>query len=255
MTDGVPLAGLPAERWASPDPGISVWSARLAFPDPLLEKLAATLSDEESRRARSFVQERDRRRFTAGRAILRTLLAEYTAAPPEKLRFAVQDGTTKPYLLPAAATAPAPVFNLSNSEGRALIAITADRGIVALGIDLERIDPGVDIDGLAARFFSAPERAALAAIDDRVERVEAFFRCWTRKEALLKGIGVGLQANLDSFAVELASTGSFRPRGWGAVGELVAGWRIEPLEVEPGWAAALAVNRRSARRSVRSPTG
>jgi 4'-phosphopantetheinyl transferase len=72
-----------------------------------------------------------------------------------------------------------------------------------LGIDVERLRPMKDAAGLARRYFAAAEVTAWEALADD-ERLPAFFRCWTRKEAYLKALGDGLRAPLDRFVVTLS---------------------------------------------------
>jgi 4'-phosphopantetheinyl transferase len=61
---------------------------------------------------------------------------------------------------------------------------------VDVGVDIERIDPQLDFEKLAAHFFSANERCWLQRAS-RHRRRRLFFRLWTRKEAWLKGEGSG----------------------------------------------------------------
>jgi 4'-phosphopantetheinyl transferase len=93
---------------------------------------------------------------------------------------------------------------------------------------------------LATHFFSAAEVAALAALDGD-ERLLAFFRCWTRKEAYLKGTGSGLSRPLHDFDVSLdmGCTSALRRVAWDA--SEVGRWQLRDLEVPPGYAAAIAI--------------
>ena len=78
-------------------------------------------------------------------------------------------------------------------------ALTLDHDV---GIDVERVRENVEHDDLARRFFAADEVRSLAALPPRL-RQEAFFACWTRKEAVVKATGEGLARPLDSFVVSV----------------------------------------------------
>ena len=69
-------------------------------------------------------------------------------------------------------------------------------------MDLERIRAMDETDQIAARFFSPREERCLLALP-AAQRMEAFFNCWTRKEAYLKAIGVGLDDCLKQIEVSL----------------------------------------------------
>jgi 4'-phosphopantetheinyl transferase len=125
-------------------------------------------------------------------------------------------------------------FNLSHSHTIAALALTRDYEI---GVDVEQVRPiKEDISG---RFFSPRENAALSALPEQ-EQTGAFFRCWARKEAIVKAIGEGLSHPLDSFDV---SIGVNQP----AVVERFEGeadarkiWRLAHFEPAPGYAGAVA---------------
>ena len=67
---------------------------------------------------------------------------------------------------------------------------------------MEQIRRDFDVESIAQRFFSASEQKQLAALPES-EKVDAFFRCWTRKEAYIKAIGEGLSLPLSQFDVSL----------------------------------------------------
>jgi 4'-phosphopantetheinyl transferase len=69
-----------------------------------------------------------------------------------------------------------------------------------LGVDVEFVDRRSDNEAIANRFFAEREKRALAAVPADERRV-LFFRCWTRKEAVLKALGVGLTVSLDRIEV------------------------------------------------------
>ena len=91
-------------------------------------------------------------------------------------------------------------FNLAHSHELALYAFTRGREI---GVDIEYLRALPDADQIADRFFSARENATLQALPAS-QRRQAFFNCWTRKEAYIKAIGKGLSQPLDQFEVSLA---------------------------------------------------
>jgi len=163
-----------------------------------LRPLQGVLSAEEQARAERFYSPVDRARYAAGRGILRALLARYLGIPAGDLRF-----RTNAHGKPALESDHGPAdlrFNLSHSHGLALFAFALRREV---GVDLEFIRPSRTEGRLAERFFSPQEVAALRALPESAQ-TEAFFHCWTRKEAYIKARGGGLSIGLSSFAVSLA---------------------------------------------------
>ncbi len=157
------------------------------------------LSGDERTRAARFHFGRDRQRFAAGRAWLRIILASYLAADPTALSFAYS-AKEKPSLDPPHAQ-DSLMFNVSHSGGIALMAFARGREI---GIDVEQVRNDFDLEAIARRFFSAHEQSQLFALVPEA-RIEAFFRCWTRKEAYIKATGDGLSLPLSQFDVGLAA--------------------------------------------------
>ncbi|MEO0531451.1 MAG: 4'-phosphopantetheinyl transferase superfamily protein [Planctomycetota bacterium] len=145
-----------------------------------LDALHAHLSDDERERAAKFTREDPRRRFIAARGTLRERLAERLSAEPAELVFAYG-----PMGKPSVCDAPELHFNLAHSADLAICAL-ADEPV---GIDLERIRPMKNAQGLARRWFHPEE---IARIENAADPLHEFFRTWTMKEAVLKLIGVGV---------------------------------------------------------------
>ena len=161
--------------------------------------LAELLSADETERARRFAFERDRRRYIVARARLRQLLGERLGTAPESLRF-VYEPHGKPALARRAGQRDVR-FNLSHCGEIAAYAFAEGREV---GVDIEEVRELPDADQLALRFFSRRERAAYLRLPRR-ERPRGFFNCWTRKEAFVKALGVGLSHSLEGCDVALTS--------------------------------------------------
>lgn len=210
---------------------VQIWSVRLAASPAALERFQSLLCPEEQSRAARFKFEHLRQSFALSRGVLRALLGSYLLCAPESVQF-VYGKKGKP-----AIAAPAQLqFNTSHSGEVALYGFSLDQEI---GVDIEQFRPMDDMQSVAARFFSAPEVADLNSLSPD-ERVAAFFRCWTRKEAYIKATGDGLSSPLDGFRV------TFLPHETPRVTEFFPSphdsreWSLHNIEVPAGYAGALA---------------
>ena len=207
----------------------AVWLADLDAADAG-DTALVVLTDDERARASRFVFDVHRHRFVVCRAWLRHRLGERLGRDAATLRFEYGPAG-KPSL-----GADALRFNVSHSDRYALLAITRD---VEVGVDIERVRPLADMDGLAARIFSGAEREALARVPAS-RREDAFFAGWTRKEAFIKARGQGI-ALLGAVEVELAPDQPARLlRLDGPPGELER-WSIQALSPLPGFSAAVCL--------------
>lgn len=186
-----------ARKLAGPNGEVHLWPIALGEPARQGPGEAALLSVDETARAARFRFDRDRRHFIAGRAALRRILARYLDMDPPTLRFAY--GAAGKPALSGPPESEEIQFNLSHSAGQALLAVARGR---PLGVDLEALRPSDDLPAVAKRFFARGELSALADIPQALY-AQAFFACWTRKEALLKAYGGGLSLPLDGFCVSV----------------------------------------------------
>jgi 4'-phosphopantetheinyl transferase len=193
------------------------------------------LSADEKERAARFHFERDRQCFCATRAVLRSLLGVYLEASPKELSFQYSD-KGKPSLGTCRLDCEL-AFNVSHSGELALLGFSRSSQI---GVDIEKIKDDFDTAAIASRFFSAEEQVQLSRLPADQQH-QAFFRCWTRKEAFIKALGEGLSHPLDQFDVSLdaSSSVSLTTRPEPAEAER---WLLQAIDVGPSYAGAFAVS-------------
>jgi len=178
---------------------VHVWRADLSADKNAQERLLAFLSEEEKARAERFFFNRDRQYWATCRGILREILGWYLDQHPGSLEFVREPGG-KPRLGEVHQGGVPPIkFNVSHSNGLALVAVTLAQEV---GIDVENVRAEIATAEIAERYFSLEEQAEFRSLPRELQ-TEAFFLCWTRKEAFVKARGQGLQTPLDSFTVSL----------------------------------------------------
>jgi len=214
---------------------VQIWFARLDRHSAELARLERLLSPDERARADRLLDRQLSARFVAGRGFLRETLAEFLGVQPADLRFAAGEHG-KPRLIAEAGSASLR-FNLSHADDRAILAVASDREV---GIDLERVRDDLPFREMAQRFYSTRERTELFSLpEDR--QLAAFFRCWTRKEAYLKGCGSGFSQQSDSFDMSLLPGHPPELIAHQAAPGAASRWRIVDIPVPAGYCAALAV--------------
>ncbi len=219
------------------EPGhIHIWRYRLDQPLENLTGQESLLAPGELDRASRYLFPLHRNRFIVGRAQLRKILGGYLGTPPAAISFAYSEfgrPTLSPILHPAGFA-----FNVSHSEDLWLLAVSLTP---VLGIDVERFRTDFGGEDIARSNFAPNEFRELMSLPERV-RPQAFFNCWTRKEAYVKALGGGLQIPLDSFEVTL------RP---GDPPKFLRGasddWNLLSFVAEEGYQAAVACQRRVVR--------
>ena len=210
---------------------IHVWLVGLQDADIRLESCEACLSSAERDRAARFKFARDRKRYLIAHGALRSILAMYLGVDAAAIDF--DSGPAgKPKLARNFASSELE-FNLSHSGEVALIALTRGEEI---GVDVERIREDFEFKPIAQRFFTSNEVAALQDLPVNLQR-EAFYKCWTSKEALLKAKGTGLSGSLDEVQIVLTTGPGVRVTF--AAGE----WSLTELSPISGYAAALAAKK------------
>ena len=212
-----------------------LWVVALDHVPERLPDFRSILSADEQERAGRFLKDADARHYMAARASLRILLGAYAGIEPEQLRF-VYDAFGKPGL---ASDAPldSPRFSVSHSGGLGLFGFVRE---CRIGVDVERVRADVDVEHLAKRHFSQNEFEKLRSLPSE-RRLDAFFRCWTRKEAYLKGRGEGMSYGLDRFEVSFAPDEPLAILRADDDPNVFHRWTLEHLTPAPGYLGAAAV--------------
>lgn len=190
----------------------------------------SVLSPEERARAARTVTATLRSRFVRARTLLRTVLAAYVSVSPRALELReTPDG--KPFVV----RPPGSVrFNLTHTGSLWALAVAAGREV---GIDVERLERRVDVPSVSRRLFAPSEADCIARLPES-ERREAFFRCWTTREAIVKACGTGMLVPRISFEVDPDPSRPLTVRGTDS-GPFP--WWVRAVPVPPGHVGALAV--------------
>jgi 4'-phosphopantetheinyl transferase len=236
QTMNITDSGFPIEASVPlPDNEVRLWRVDLEAVGADEARWQQVLSSDELARAARFHFSRDRQRFVAARALLRRILASYLATDPNSLSFSYSK-KEKPSLGPAHLDSGV-TFNVSHSGGIALFAFSRRREV---GVDVEQVRRDADLEAIARRFFSAREQSQLAALPTE-EKADAFFRCWTRKEAYIKATGDGLSLPLSQFDVSLAAGEESALLATRPDGSEAGRWLLQEVPAGPGYIAALCV--------------
>jgi 4'-phosphopantetheinyl transferase len=177
----------------------------------------------------------DSERYAVAHANLRRILGGYLNQPAKKISFQA-NRFGKPEL---AGEASSLHFSLSHSQSIAVLAVAHG---LPVGVDVEEVRP-IEPE-VAATHFSASELSDLSGLQGDAW-LGGFYRCWTRKEAILKAEGVGLHRALDSFDVALlpdAPAELLRTRV-----RFLYPWKLYDVSPAPGTIGALATAHGEAR--------
>lgn len=185
---------------------VHVWCAHLANKsDSEIKYYWDVLDVLEQHRALRFVQKHHQTRFIISHGILRKLLARYLQADAPSITFQ-ENLYGKPEVAKQKKSSHglAIQFNISHSNDLALFAFTLEKQI---GVDVEFMEKKLEFADIARKFFTANETKNILACEKKERQKQAFFNCWTRKEAFLKAIGKGLSFALDRVEVAVDDVG------------------------------------------------
>lgn len=195
-----------------------------------VERWMNRLPPTERDRLRTYDRGRERHRRTVARLALRTSLSLACGVAEEDVRIETTD-LGQPFL--AEPTLDEPVwFSVSHAGRWSFLAISRHR----VGIDGERIRP-IDVDAVVPTLLSSSERAEVEARSEKEDRLEALFRAWVRKEAVLKALGVGLTRSPIELVIAEIAPG--RPEVM-TPDKQRGRWRLTDLDYGPGLVACVA---------------
>lgn len=206
-------------RCAVPPGEIHLWRAQVV--QFVTERLRTILSADEKERASRFRSTTGQQNYIMAHGLLREILSRYLDLRAQALMF-----NYNAFGKPSLAMHQNPLgieFNLSHSNVWVLVAVSRQTPV---GIDIEHIKPLPDEQAVARLVFSKRERELLIAAPP-VQKLDQFYRFWSRKEAYIKALGLGLSLPLREIDLAL---------------DTPPGWTIRDLETESGYVAAVAVN-------------
>lgn len=197
-----------------------------------LSRLESVLSTDEVARCARFRRAPDRHRYIVARGLLRIIAGRYLGLRAEEVAFDYSE-SGKPRL--RAAQNPIGLeFNLSHSGDALLIGFSEG---FAIGVDVERLDPDVELDPIARQVLSDDEMMQLEGLP-RAERLAAFYRYWTCKEACLKGTGAGVGAGMRQLEVQFGRGDSVALTD--PANADLRGWTLLSIDMPPDYFAAMA---------------
>ncbi|MBA0053329.1 4'-phosphopantetheinyl transferase superfamily protein [Streptomyces sp. AJS327] len=216
--------------------GVWVWSGWV--PDEPAAADTPLLGAAELRRAGRFSDAAARAWYVGAHAGVRRVLGAFFGLPPERLewgRARCPGCGSDRHGPPRLPDRPGWEVSLSRTAGHWMLALS--RG-APVGVDVERPRPAGSL-ALYRRVLTGPERAWVESrpVD---ERHTAFLRCWVRKEAVVKGWGLGLGTDLSAVPVDPEREVAAPCRPSSAPGEPEERWTVREVAAAPGLLAALA---------------
>jgi 4'-phosphopantetheinyl transferase len=172
-------------------------------------------------------------RFALVRSALRAIVGTRIGVRAADVRFEYG-----PWGKPAVAGEASLHVSVSHAHYYSLIALAEGAPV---GIDLERLRRVPDADAIVRAVYPQDEVGRLAALEPG-ERDLAFISAWTRREALLKGLGCGLRSSPREVAFSRGSQSTaVSVVGLPAGTDLAEAWSVQPLDLPEGYLGALAV--------------
>ena len=210
---------------------VQIWLARLTEFGSLGDNVVLSLPKDEQQQANRLRIVEARQRYVLGRWLLRTVLSRHLDAATTDLEL-----NYSPHGKPGLADSNLR-FNLSHSSDVVMLAVASE---IELGIDVEQLRTVTRRDQIAAGIFGPSEMSLYNSLPES-NRQQAFFRAWTRKEAIIKANGRGLSFPLTDVEVSLTKERPLLRRYGDLAGEQTP-WHVFDIESPHGYMAALATS-------------
>ncbi|WP_372752963.1 4'-phosphopantetheinyl transferase superfamily protein [Mariniflexile sp.] len=205
------------------DASVLIYTVSLADYMPIISVLKRALDLQEVARAHRYYHDTDQHRFIICRGLLKVVLALQTTLHVSEIKLSY-DANKKPYL----PSHPALFFNVAHSKDKAIIALSQH----PVGVDIEYINPHDDVLHNLSAIFSEPEIAYIAGSE---EKHRAFYTLWTRKEALVKALGKGIDNDFN----KIPTTNGLHRVAASLLGSTES-WSVQDLTIASNYAAAIA---------------
>jgi 4'-phosphopantetheinyl transferase len=206
---------------------VAVWRLQISANLNHIDLLAAVLDAEEQKRGLSYGLGYDRQRFVLSHGLLRLLLGKYLRIEPKDIVFA-RGENNKPFVNNAGATGIH--FNIAHSGDWILIAISGSN----VGVDVEYIDEHFNYTEVLPMCFNFDD---ISFIQNSENAKAAFYLYWTRKEALIKATGRGIDNELSAIPC-LNGEYNVAPN----ILSSTQNWRVSSFEVAGNYIVAIACN-------------
>ncbi len=214
---------------------VHVWRSSLEMMPSHVKTLKRILSADELNRADRFHFQKDSDHFVAARGVLRLILSKYLRIEPSEILFCygphgkpeLAEGINENFVR----------FNVAHSHGLAIYAVARGHNI---GVDLEYLSPDLVAEDIMEQCLTPREIVLLKAHPHHI-RQRVFFTYWTRKEACLKALGMGLALDLNRVEFSAAIV---EPPNIYNIDEKYRNaslWTLKDLDAGSGYAAALAI--------------
>ena len=184
-------------------------------------KLNSLLSNDERSRSEAFHFKVDSKRYICAHGMLRLLLAYYTASNPVLLKL-TSDSTNKPRL----ADFDNIKFNLSHTKDWIALALAIRREV---GIDIEKCIPLANVDDMSRNIMHENELLEYLSLPD-FKKNDYFYRCWAKKESVVKAWGTGLYEDLRQIKVMNSIYPYISSKKVTRKNNLVKNWTIEDFD-------------------------
>jgi 4'-phosphopantetheinyl transferase len=171
---------------------VEIWHGQVTAADAHYQAYWRILDEAEQAQAGKFKNELLHKRYVESHGRLRNLLAQTLNQPPQKIRIRKAE-YGKPYL----ADYPELAFNLSHTADRLMIATGWN---CQLGVDIEIGKQRINLSGLVDKCFAEEEAVYWTQLPE-IQKNQAFYRFWTRKEAFVKATGHGISLGLNQCVI------------------------------------------------------